>query len=213
MRTRLGGLYGITDSILLPDESTLLTAVEAALKGGMSLLQYRDKTSAVADRLQQALSLKGLCHRYGALLIINDDVELAAKIAADGVHLGRQDSDIGSARLRLGERAIIGCSCYGRLDLALEAERQGADYVAFGRFFPSQTKPEASPADPALLGQARERLDIPVCAIGGINTDNAQGLIDQGADMLAVIHDLFSSDEVYQRALDFSRFFESKVGT
>ena len=207
MRTRLYGLYGITDQSLLTDLPTLTAAVNQALRGGMRLLQYRAKQQPAAQRLRQAQALKQLCAEHDALFIINDDVELASAVAADGVHLGREDATIQQARALLGAQAIIGCSCYNRLPLAQQAQQQGADYVAFGRFFPSSSKPEAVEAGTGLLQQAKTMLDIPVCAIGGITPANASTVIEQGADMIAVIQGLFAQADVYQQAKKFSQLF------
>ena len=210
MNSALAGLYGITDPLLLPDSGTLTSAVEAALKGGMRLLQYRAKTTPDTIRLEQATALHQLCQRYGALFIINDNVALAKAVNAHGVHLGRHDAAISVARAQLGARAIIGCSCYDQLELALDARQQGADYVAFGRFFPSKTKPQATSANPDLLTAARARLDIPICAIGGISTRNASQLIERGAHMIAVIDDLFSAQDIAQKASEFSELLRLK---
>ncbi len=170
---RLRGLYAITDPVLLPDER-LLAGVAAAIRGGARLVQYRDKGRDRDRRLAQARALARLCSESDALLIVNDDPELAAEAGAHGVHLGRDDAPVAEARRLLGESAIIGVSCYA--DPA-RAERFAAeaDYLAFGRFFPSRTKPDALPADPALLGDAR-RLGRPLAAIGGITADNGAGL-------------------------------------
>lgn len=173
----------------------------------MKILQYRNKTLDFEQQLLQARALKESCHRHAALFIINDDLQLAQAVDADGVHLGQEDAAIDEARRKLGESAIIGCSCYNQLERAILAQNQGADYIAFGRFYASLTKPQAKQASPGILGQARSQLDIPVCAIGGINVDNASVLIEQGADMIAVIHDLFSADDIQQRARQFSSLF------
>ncbi len=207
LKTRLSGLYGITDSGLQPSSAALLSAVEAALDGGMKVLQYREKKLNAAQQLLQARQLKQLCTAYDALLIINDNVSLALAVEADGVHLGKTDSDIQQARQQLGMDRIIGASCYNQIQLALDAQNQGVDYVAFGRFFNSLTKPQAVQAEPALLAQAQQQLSIPVCAIGGIRLDNAASVIEQGADMIAVIHDLFSAPDIRQRASDFTALF------
>lgn len=207
LKTRLSGLYGITDSGLQPSTATLLSAVEAALDGGMKVLQYREKKLTASQQLLQARQLKQLCTEYDALLIINDNVSLALAVDADGVHLGKSDSDIQQARQQLGIDRIIGASCYNQIQLALDAQSQGVDYVAFGRFFNSLTKPQAVQADPALLLLAQQQLSIPVCAIGGIRLDNAALVIEQGADMIAVIHDLFSASDIHQRASDFTALF------
>jgi thiamine-phosphate pyrophosphorylase len=198
------GLYGITPQSLLADDRQLLEAVEAALAGGMRRLQYRAKTLSQTDRLRQARALRRLCHDHGARLIVNDDVDLAIAARADGVHLGREDDAIADARRRLGAEALIGASCYDRFELAQQALEQGADHVAFGRFFPSSTKPDAVQARPELLSRARRELDCPICAIGGITIDNGRALIAAGADCLAVIEGLFSASDIRQRALDFA---------
>jgi len=204
---KLRGLYGITDEHLLPHTHDLLSAVEAALRGGLSILQYRAKSLAKAEQKRQAKALRRLCADYGALFMVNDDVELAQVVGADGVHVGRDDAAIASARAALGDAAIIGVSCYNQLELAQQAQQQGADYVAFGRFFASQTKPAAAQAELGILQQARAELDIPICAIGGITTGNAASLIEQGADMLAVIHGLFSASSAESQAEKFSALF------
>lgn len=161
--SRTRGLYAITDAGLLPDER-LTDAVAAAIRGGARLIQYRDKSHDSARRLAQATALNALCQDHDVPLIINDDVELAFAVGAAGVHLGQDDADIATARARLGPRALIGVSCYDRLDLALNAARAGADQVAFGAFFPSPTKPTEIRAPLDLLQQARAQLDLPIVA-------------------------------------------------
>lgn len=192
-KRRLQGLYAVT-----PDtrESDLLQAkVEAALAGGAAAIQYRNKTGRAALRREQAQQIAVMCARSGALLIVNDDPELAAAIGADGVHLGRDDGDIVSARAAIGDARIIGVSCYGDLARAQQAVKQGADYVAFGSFFASPVKPGAIRAELSLLPQARA-LGVPVVAIGGITADNARIVIDAGADAVAVITDIFGHDDL-----------------
>lgn len=191
----LRGLYAITDPQLCPDY-TLPDQVEQALSGGCRLIQFRDKRPDRALRRTLAARLLASCRRHQALLIINDDVELAQEIGADGVHLGKHDPDPRSARARLGDEALIGASCYNRLDLALSAAAQGVDYVAFGRFFPSRSKPDAVQAEPELLKRAREVIDLPLVAIGGITPENSAPLITAGADMLAVIHGVFGQSDI-----------------
>ncbi|AWM60345.1 thiamine phosphate synthase [Pseudomonas songnenensis] len=206
--TRLRGLYAITDSKLLAD-GRLLPYVEAALKGGARLLQYRDKSSDEARRLREADALQELCARHGAQLIINDDAELAARLGV-GLHLGQEDGSLAAARALLGRQAIIGATCHAQLSLAEQAARDGASYVAFGRFFQSQTKPGAPSANPELLREARARIGLPIVAIGGITPETAPGLIAEGAQMIAVIHALFAAEnaaEVERRARAFSQLF------
>lgn len=204
----LRGLYAITDSQLLAD-GRLLPYVEAALKGGAKLLQYRDKSEDAARRLRQAEALRDLCLRHGAQLIINDDAELAARLGV-GLHLGQEDGSLAAARALLGRDAIIGATCHAQLELAEQARQEGASYIAFGRFFDSQTKPGAPAATPELLEQARTRFRLPIVAIGGVTLDNAPALIARGASMVAVIHALFAAEnaaEVERRARAFSQLF------
>ncbi|MCY1425225.1 Thiamine-phosphate synthase [compost metagenome] len=204
----LRGLYAITDSQLLAD-GRLLPYVEAALKGGAQLLQYRDKSEDSARRLRQAEALRELCLRHGAQLIINDDAELAARLGV-GVHLGQSDGSLAAARALLGRDAIIGATCHAQLELAEQARQEGASYIAFGRFFDSQTKPGAPAATPELLEQARARFRLPIVAIGGVTLDTAPQLIARGASMVAVIHALFAAEnaaEVERRARAFSQLF------
>lgn len=185
------GLYAITQ----PEHKTLeqiLNEVEAALKGGAVVIQYRDKQPLDAEGL--ARQLLSLCHAYQVPLLINDSVELALKVGADGVHLGKDDGDIANARSRLGEDAIIGISCYNDIRKARSAAEHGADYAAFGRFFPSGSKPLAAPADLSTLTQAKQLLNLPVVAIGGILPENGGQLIAAGADLLAVIGGIFDHD-------------------
>lgn len=204
---KLRGLYAITDSELL--KGKLLPYVEAALRGGATLLQYRDKSSDDARRLREAEALRELCNRYGATLIINDDAELAARLGV-GLHLGQTDGSLSVARALLGRKAIIGGTCHAQLELADAAAKEGASYVAFGRFFNSNTKPGAPAATVELLEAARARINLPIVAIGGVTLDNAPALIERGASMVAVIHGLFGADsaaEVERRARAFSDLF------
>ncbi len=206
---KLRGLYAITDSQLLAGR--FLPYVEAALEGGVTLLQYRDKSDNQARRLREAETLRDLCARYRTRLIINDDAELAARLGV-GVHLGQTDGPLTPARTLLGKDAIIGSTCHAQLELAEQASREGASYVAFGRFFNSLTKPGAPAADLALIGQAKVRVKLPVAVIGGITLDNAAPLVEHGADLLAVIHGLFGADstqEVTRRARAFNALFSS----
>lgn len=194
-RDALRGLYAITDPQLCPDRS-LVQQVAQALAGGCRVVQFRDKRNEPARRRTLAGELLSLCQQHQALLLINDDVSLAREIGADGVHLGKDDPDPAAARARLGGEAIIGVSCYNRLELALDAASQGVDYVAFGRFFPSLSKPGAVQAHPDLLRRAREAIELPLVAIGGITPENGAPLIEAGADMLAVIHGVFGQPDI-----------------
>jgi len=197
----------------MPHEA-LLWKTEAALQGGCRLVQYRNKKGSPELRQQEAAALRKLCDRYQASLIINDLPPLANAVGADGVHLGQQDTGLEAARRELGSDVIVGITCHGSLELAEQAARSGASYLAFGRFFSSHTKPEAPPAELSLL-QAARRFQLPIVAIGGINEDNAALLVTAGADCLAVSHELFSSDdpgEIRRRAEHFTSLFTSPLG-
>ncbi len=204
--SRCRGLYAITDAQLIPDER-LASAVEQAILGGARLVQYRDKSADPIRRLAQARTLNQLCRRHGVPLIVNDDVDLAAQAGAAGVHVGQDDPAFAHARTRLGGDAFIGVSCYDRLDLALAAADAGADYVAFGAFFPSPTKPTEIRAPIELLRAARAVLRVPVVAIGGITPDNAPLLLEAGADALAVISGVFGQSDIQAAARRYAALF------
>lgn len=206
---RLRGLYAITPGGE-PSIAVLVDQVGDAIAGGAQLIQYRDKDASVAERRVRAEALLTCCRRAGVPLIINDDVALAAAIGADGVHLGRDDPDPRSARSRLGPTALIGVSCYASLDRAHAAEACGADYLAFGRFFASTTKPLAVPAAPGLLREARSTSTRPLVAIGGITPENGGSLIAAGADMLAVVAGIFSAPDITAAALAYTRLFPTE---
>ncbi|MDD5299389.1 MAG: thiamine phosphate synthase [Gallionella sp.] len=196
------GLYAIT-----PDEADtaeLLRKVRLALLGGARVVQYRNKIAAAALRLEQADALRGLTREFSVALIVNDDAMLARQADADGVHLGGADGSVAAARKLLGGGKIIGVSCYNRLELAHEAVRQGADYVAFGSFFCSTVKPAAVVAAPDLLHQARRELAVPLVAIGGITVQNGAQLLEAGANALAVISALFDAPDIQGAARQFS---------
>ncbi len=196
------GLYPITRESG-GDPERWLHNIEAALRGGARLLQYRDKREDAPRRFTEARALLGIAERHGAALIINDDLELALAVGAHGVHVGRDDVSLAAARERLGPAAIIGVSCYAQLDCARQAERAGADYVAFGSFFPSPTKPLAARAGVDLLRAWRTHA-TPVCAIGGITLENAPELTGAGADLLAVISALWDAADIERTARAFS---------
>jgi thiamine-phosphate pyrophosphorylase len=208
-KERLKGLYAITDESLL-DEENFKQSVAFALQGGSRIIQYRDKSQNQNKRLRQATLLRTLCTQYHATCIINDDIELARAVHADGVHLGKDDVSIALARKILGAGSIIGVSCYDDIERAIEAERDQASYVAFGAMYASTTKPGACDAGPRLIAVAKKRLTIPVCAIGGITEKNITQVIDQGADMAAVISSLFSSNDIKNTAGILSQNFNQR---
>lgn len=202
LNARISGLYAITPDE--PDTPELLRKVRLALSGGAGVLQYRNKIAAEMLRLQQASALRELTREFAVPLIINDDVMLAQKVAADGVHLGGSDGNLSDARAVLGSGKLIGMSCYNRLALAHAAVQQGADYVAFGSFFASTVKPDAVVATTDLLRQARREIAVPLVAIGGINLRNGAQLLVLGADALAVISAVFGAKDIQAAARQFA---------
>jgi thiamine-phosphate diphosphorylase len=201
----INGLYAITDHSLLGDN--LITAVTAAIEGGARIIQYRDKSQDHARRLLEATALRQLCQQHNLPLLINDDIELALAVGADGVHLGQQDGDIDEAKERLGEQAIIGITCHNRIDLAEQAALKGASYLAFGAMFPSASKPQAQHCSLDVMALAKQRFNLPLVAIGGISVDNIAPVIAAGASACAVIANLWQSVDVCQQARNLSKEF------
>ncbi|TAJ51887.1 MAG: thiamine phosphate synthase [Nevskiaceae bacterium] len=204
------GLYGITAEADCADAERLLTAVRVALAGGMRLLQYRDKRSSPERRAELGAQLLAQCRAAGVPLIINDDIELAARLGADGVHLGLSDGSLAEARARLGSQAIIGITCADSLERARAAADGGASYVAFGAFFPSRTKPNAPPMTLERLRQARSDLRLPICAIGGITPERAPTLVAAGADYVAAIEGLFGAADITVAARAYAAAFDGR---
>lgn len=202
----LRGLYAITADVR--DPARLTDQVSAALEGGAAAIQYRDKSGDGGRREMEARALQALCRQFRRPLIVNDDVALAWRIEADGVHIGKDDADLERSRKVLGDGTLIGVSCYDSLERAEAAVAAGADYVAFGSVFPSPTKPGAVRADLELFRKARARLDVPIVAIGGIRTDNGAEVIEAGADMLAVISEVFGNADPERAARGFARLFQ-----
>ena len=194
----LRGLYAIT-----PDGPDVMQKVQQALEGGIALLQYRRKGFSREFLLQEAKQMHRLAQRHQVPFIVNDDVELALEIGADGVHLGREDGDLAAARSKLKGR-LLGASCYDRLGLAQAALAAGADYIAFGSVFPSPTKPVAVRASLSLF---ENKFSKPVCAIGGITLQNAPQVIAAGADLVAVISDLFDAPDIARQAAAYRKLF------
>ncbi len=204
----LRGLYAITpDDHLLPRLSAL---VSSALAGGVRFVQYRNKFAPAPLKRAQAAEMLRICRAADARLIVNDDLWLAMEIGADGVHLGRDDGDIRMARQALGPKRILGVSCYGDFDRAKAAADAGADYIGIGSVFASTVKPEATRASMDLLTRAKRELGIPVAAIGGITIQNVGQVIDAGADMVAVITDLFNTMNIQERAAAYQKLFKEK---
>lgn len=199
------GLYAITPDLADTDE--LLVKVEAALQGGISMLQYRNKAANHKLQTQQARALLQLCRQYKVPLIINDSVNICLLLDADGVHIGADDGNLADVRAKLGKDKILGASSYNRLDLAQSAQQIGANYVAFGACFASLTKPNAPVAALSLLTRAKTELNIPVVAIGGITLKNAAQVITAGASAIAVINAIFDTNDVKLASQQFSKLF------
>lgn len=205
IRHDLKGLYAITPDIA--DTYQLCEMTQQALRAGVRYVQYRNKSADDCLRLTQAKALTALCRDFDAHMIINDRCDLAITVNADGVHLGKDDMMVSEARDYLGKNKIIGVSCYNQLKLAIGAEKQGADYVAFGAFFPSLTKTDTVKASTRLLFEAKNYLNIPIVAIGGITLENAAKLVNYGCDALAVCHALFNTQCIRSTAVSFNQLF------
>jgi thiamine-phosphate pyrophosphorylase len=205
----INGLYAITPDSA--DTQDLLRRCALALSGGARVLQYRNKSAGVALRLVQARALRDLTREFAAVFIVNDDAYLAAQVDADGVHLGAADGELADARAILGAGKLLGASCYNRASLAFSAAKAGADYVAFGAFFPSSVKPEAVKAEVTLLQAAKRELNVPIVAIGGITVRNGAALIEAGADALAVISAVFDADNIEAAAGDLTGLFRQNM--
>jgi thiamine-phosphate pyrophosphorylase len=203
---KVRGLYVLADTALLG--ARLEAAVAAALRGGARLVQYRDKSTDTTRRAREAAALCALCAKARAIFIVNDDPALAAAVDAHGVHLGRDDPDIAAARARLGPRAYIGATAYDDIERGQAALAAGADHVAFGRFFPSPTKPGGPLLDVDFLRRARAALDAPIVAIGGIRAENAAPLVRAGADALAVTSGVFAAADIEAAARALARLHE-----
>jgi thiamine-phosphate pyrophosphorylase len=204
---KLRGLYVITDTKLIPRQRFVET-VEAAVRGGATMVQLREKDTPRAETVRLGRELLAVTRRYGALLIINDHPSVAQEIGADGAHVGREDPPVAEARALLGPQAIIGASCYGDVARAVAAERDGADYVAFGTPFPSPTKTKRTDISLEIFRQAKQCVKVPVFAIGGITLDNARQVIDAGADGIAVVSGVFGATDVEAAARALARLFK-----
>ena len=200
------GLYAITPD--MADTDMLLQKVEAALQGGINLLQYRNKAASHKLQTRQARTILTLCRQYNVPLIINDSVKLCLTLDADGVHLGAEDGSLAEVRIRIGGDKILGASCYNRFDLALSAQQAGASYVAFGACFASRTKPNAPVASLGLFKRAKVELNIPTVAIGGITLQNAAQVFQVGANAVAVINAIFNTDDIKLSSQQFSLLFK-----
>ena len=204
---KIQGLYVLTDEKLMPEETFESIATQLLSTQQVQILQYRDKSQDTQKRLKQAHFLKDLCEKNQTVFLINDDANLAKAVNADGVHLGQSDDNLSWARQLLGPDKIIGITCHDSLTFAQQAIEAGADYLAFGRFFPSQTKPNASAADLSLLPTIKSLTHLPIVAIGGITLDNAPQVIDAGANAVAVVHDILTASDIPHRVRQYQQLF------
>lgn len=203
----ISGLYAVTPDVL--EVGLLSEKVKQALEGGASLVQYRNKFADKHLLLQQSTALLALCRSFDVPLIINDHLDLCAQIDADGLHIGASDCNLNAARRLLGPNKIIGASCYNWVDLAVQAQLDGASYVAFGACFPSDTKPNAVHAPLSIFKEAKQKVSLPMVAIGGIHIENAPQVIAAGADALAVITDIFYDDNIRQICQRYTQLFQA----
>ena len=200
------GPYAITPDHTLENWLDVIDKSKSYLDAGGRVIQYRNKITESVPKPDHINQLRELTAQYNGTFIINDDLELAVQLGADGLHLGGQDMPLVSARKAFPD-GIIGISCYNLLENARIAQQSGADYVAFGRFFPSNTKPDAILANPELLAQAKQEIRLPLIAIGGITLANARELIEAGADSVAVIDGLFSAEDISATTRQFMAMF------
>lgn len=205
MNHQLSGIYVVTPD--WDDTEKLLEFSEQTLQGGASLLQYRHKTADATLRKKQATALLGLCQRYQRPFIINDHVDLCIELNADGIHVGGTDISVEQARAAVGPNKIVGASCYGDLQLAHAAEKQGASYIAFGGFYPSRIKKYSVTTKPNIVTQAKQEIALPIVVIGGMTAENCPPLIAAGADMVAAISSVYFSDNPKFATVELCGFF------
>lgn len=209
VHAKLGGLYVITDTKLIPRQR-FIDSVEAAVRGGANMVQLREKETPAEEMIQLGREILAVTRRYGALLIINDHPAVAKAVGADGAHVGREDPPVHEARALLGPEAIIGASCYGDVTRAVAAEQEGADYVAFGTPFPSPTKAKRTDLSLSIFQEVKQRVKVPVFAIGGITIDNARQLLEAGADGLAVVSGVFAAADIEAAARALAQLFPAQ---
>ncbi|MFP4332219.1 MAG: thiamine phosphate synthase [Campylobacterales bacterium] len=207
MEKKLSGLYAITDEILTP-KSTITSQVEKALKAGVSILQFRDKNSKDSEVEGICQELQALCSSYDATFIIDDRAELVDKIGAQGLHIGKDDIGLKEARAIVGGEKIIGVSCYGSVRRAKEAQDMGANYVAFGSFFRSPTKPKSTIIDLNVITKAKKEITLPICVIGGIDASNLEELMEYKPDMISVVSAVFGGADIEKRVEELNKIIE-----
>lgn len=206
MKNRLNGLYVITDDTLTPSDK-IFQYVEQALQGGAKIVQLRDKINDTSMVENMSIGLQELCHKYDALFVLNDKIEIAIKLGLDGLHIGKEDYD-NMQNVRRSFKGILGVSCYNDLNMAKDMQAIGVDYVAFGACFNSPTKPNAPTMDLGIIKKAKDELNIPICAIGGINRDNIKTLLAYKPDMVAIISDIWNSDNIANKSHFFTNLID-----
>ena len=199
------GLYLVTPD--WDDTDALIKATEIALSVGVGLLQYRHKTANGELRLEQASALLKLCRQHNVPFIINDHIDLCIALDADGIHVGGTDASVAVVRTLIGKDKILGASCYGDFALAEQAQIAGASYVAFGGFYPSRVKKYEVSTPASIVSKAKSQLTLPVCVIGGMTPDNAKPLVKEGADMVAAISSVYSTDDIAIAVKEFAALF------
>lgn len=195
MPNKLSGIYAITDEVLTPKE-TVVSQVQRALENGARIIQFRDKHSSDEEVEDICKQMQALCTKSDATFIIDDRAALVKKIGADGLHIGKDDIPLSQAREIVGDNRIIGVSCYGSIHKARKAQESGADYVAFGSVFASPTKPHSNVIDLEVIKEAKEQLEVPVCVIGGIYSENIAKLMPYKPDMISMVSGVFGSDAI-----------------
>lgn len=204
-KDKLQGLYVITDDVLTPPK-TLMTQVEQALKGGAKIIQLRDKTSSLEEIKKTALALQKLCNTYNALFVLNDAVELAIELGLSGLHVGKSDYHR-IAAIRKDFQGVLGVSCYGDVTFAIEMQSLGVDYVAFGSFFSSPTKPNSSIVPLGVIRIAKNSLELPVCAIGGLDSENIADVMLYAPDMISLISDIWKSESIEEKSAFYKNLY------
>jgi thiamine-phosphate pyrophosphorylase len=202
------GLYLVTPN--WEDTARMVRITETALHAGAAMVQYRNKDAHASLRREQGAALLGLCRRYSRPLVINDHLDLCLTLGADGVHVGGTDLSVRAVRAALGPDKIVGASCYGELDLARAAERDGASYAAFGGFYPSLVKQYSFVTAPAIVREARAELALPIVVIGGMTPDNAAPLVARGAHMVAAISSIYNAEDAERAVRAFDQLFAAR---
>ena len=199
-------IYAISDDLLMP-ENLALEYTREILECGVKFFQFRSKKAAKNERL--ASEILNLCEKFGTKFIVNDDVKFAKKIGANAVHLGRDDEDLEEAFEILGKDAYVGVSCYNDINLAINAAKNGASYVAFGSIFTSSTKPNAPKCGLEVVKEAKQILNLPVCVIGGINETNIGSLSHAKPDLIAVISAIYKDGNIKENIKNLQKIIKA----